>query len=53
MTCETDYCDNDAEIGITVLRSNITRRMCTEDATRVYDFFDPNRRGGKVELFDL
>jgi hypothetical protein len=50
--CETDGCDREQEIGIRVL-GGTTYRMCTADATRVYDAYDPSRRGGKVELTDL
>lgn len=56
-TCDTIGCTNPAEIGIRVLaRGNLKARdalMCGDDATRVYNLFDYNRRGGKVELFDL
>jgi hypothetical protein len=50
--CETDGCDREQEIGIRVLGGE-TYKMCTNDATRVYDAYDKNRRGGKVELIDL
>jgi hypothetical protein len=50
--CQTDGCDREAEIGIRVLGGEVYQ-MCTSDATGVYNRYDPNRRGGKVELLDL
>ena len=57
LRCATDYCEKEAEIGIIVLgngkRPDTAYQMCTDDATRVYNLFDFNRKGGKIELFDL
>jgi hypothetical protein len=50
--CETEGCDREQEIGIRVLGGE-TYKMCVKDATRVYDQWDPSRKGGKVELVDL
>jgi hypothetical protein len=53
-TCVTDGCDHAAEIRLWTLRPDGTRRepalLCVTDATRVYDVYDRNRRGGKVEI---
>jgi hypothetical protein len=51
-TCETEGCDREQEIGISVKGGKVYK-MCVADATRVYDQWDPNRKGGKVELIDL
>lgn len=55
-TCQTEGCTAEQEIGIRILAAPLAGtelRMCTADGTRIYDLRDPNRNGGKVELFDL
>lgn len=56
-TCDTTNCDEIATQGIRILAKGAlpthSSHMCVTDATRVYDLFDPNRRGGKIELFDI
>jgi hypothetical protein len=51
--CETlsTTCTAEREIGVRV--SNGEFRLCIAHATDLYDRLDPQRRGGRVELFDL